>query len=306
MPLKHLLFISAYVLASTTAAVNFYGSGCPDGDYVTCEVPDASDEEVSAALGMFYFSSEIVPESNDLQLDEPLVCGDLASAVVEFVCNDMGGDSTCIPTQPDTDSDSTGAGADTTNTGSGATGDEAEAVSERSLAHLDKRAGAVCEGLTSLCKNQYQSTTGTCADGYEETDYEAEGQDAETWCRKPCTDEEKQVCKDQRCSPQSKKQCDSSGDPRYCADALALCAGSPVKMAEAVCDTKYMSQLFNKFCGDGDRVGAGVEVCVSYDADACTLNDNQYKAFGAELDKKVKISAGLSAVGIFGDYGLDS
>ena len=79
MSLKRLLLIGAYALASTNAAVNFYGAERPDGDYITCEVEGASDEDVSAALGMFYFSGEIVPDSNDLQFNETLGCGDPAS-----------------------------------------------------------------------------------------------------------------------------------------------------------------------------------------------------------------------------------
>lgn len=66
MSLKHLLLMGACVIANTNAAVNFYGAERPGGDYVTCEVLDVSDEDVSAALGMFYFSGGIVPDSNDL------------------------------------------------------------------------------------------------------------------------------------------------------------------------------------------------------------------------------------------------
>lgn len=99
-------------------------------------------KNVSAALGMFYFPSEIVPDSNELQLEEQLVCGDLDSVTAEFACDDLGGDATCVPTR------SANADTGTAGAGSDATEENAEAVSERSLVSLEKCAGAACNKWT--------------------------------------------------------------------------------------------------------------------------------------------------------------
>jgi hypothetical protein len=124
MLLQHLLFVCACTIASTRAAVKFYGSDRPEGDYVTCEVANATDEDVSAGLGMLYFPGEIVPESNDLQFaDEPLVCGDFASVAVEFACSDLGGDAICVPIHTADEAEEDPTGSDDKS---------AEAVEERS------------------------------------------------------------------------------------------------------------------------------------------------------------------------------
>jgi hypothetical protein len=274
MPLKHLLLISAYVLASTNAAVNFYGSERPNGDYVTCEVPDAPDEEVSAALGMLYFPSEVVPESNDLQFNETLVCGDLASIVVEFACYDLGGESTCIPTHAaaDPDSDSADEETDTADAESDTADEETDAVSRRSLTRFEKRAAAECDPYTLKCKNQYQSTTGWCASDYTAETYNVKGYQPDVWCSKPCTDEEIEVCDSQKCG-KGKEQCEKFGDSNDCVQGLTKCAGSPVKMPENLCTTKYMPKGFGIFCKNKDPA------CLAYEDGACTLSAEQYAAY---------------------------
>jgi hypothetical protein len=281
MSLKHLLFIGAYALASTNAAVNFYGSERPDGDYVTCEVPDVSDDEVSAALGMLYFPSEIVPGSNDLQFNETLICGDLASLTVEFVCYDFGGDSTCVPTHDNTDTDADTDADSDADAGVDADSDTDEsntdAVSRRSLAHLEKRAGAACNEWSSECRNQYQSTTGGCASGYQKELYEVQGFSADVWCTKACTDEEEKVCQDQKC-PKSKQDCDKYGSFNACIEALTKCAGSPVTMSEDYCKVKYFSPYFENLCRDKGHA------CVTYQNGACTLNATDYREFVDEVN----------------------
>lgn len=276
MSLKHLLFVGAYVVASAHAAVNFYGSERPDGDYVTCEVPDVSDEDVSAALGILYFPGEVVLDSNDLQFEEPLFCGDLASVAVDFACYDLGGESDCIPAQPDGNADADSDGTET---------NADDKISERSLAHLEKRAGAACDPCTLECKNQYRSTTAFCASDYEKETVPVQGTTGDIWCVKACTDEEAKVCQNQEC-PKGKEQCEKFGYSNDCAKALAKCTGLPVKMPEAVCTTKYMARLFDNFCKNKDPA------CVAYADGTCTLNAVQANAFVEELSKAFKQTIG--------------
>ena len=222
---------------------------------------------------MFYFSGEIVPDSNDLQFNETLVCGDLASVTVEFACYDLDGETDCIPAQTDADAD---ADSDSADADSDTTEENEDAVSKRSLEHLEKRAGATCNEWTLACSNSYQSTTGYCASGYTFKASEVGGQTADIWCAKPCTAEEKKVCQDQKC-PKGKQQCEKFGYSRDCVDALAICAGSPVKMPEDVCTTKYFPGGFEKFCNKKNPP------CLGYEDGACTLSASQFKAFEGHM-----------------------
>lgn len=260
MLLKTALFISACTIATTTAAVKFYGSERPDGDYVTCEVPDVSDEDVSSALSIFYFSGEVVPDSTDLKFDEKLICGDFSSVAVEFACHDLGGESICIPTETEQDDDDA---ADDTDT---------EKVSRRSLTPLTKRAGAACDEYTLECKNQYQSASGACSGDYTKETFELSGYTPDTWCTKPCTKEEKKVCDDQVCG-KGKEQCEKFGYVNDCAKAMVKCAGSPVKMPEKSCTTKYLAPGFGKYCTKKKKT------CVAYEEGSCQLDADAYKAY---------------------------
>jgi len=260
MMLQLLLLVSVYIVARTNAAVNFYGPERPYGDYVSCEVPDVSDDDVSAAL----------------------VCGDLASVTAEFACNDLGGDSTCVPTHSaDTDSGTAGADSD-------ATGEDARAGSKRSLMSLKKRAEAACDEWTLECKNQYQSTTGWCESDYTAQYYDVQGYAKDVWCVKPCTDKEIKACSNQAC-PKAKKQCEESGLLRDCGDALTKCAGSPVKVPENSCNIKWLPRNFAQWCAKKNPA------CMEYKNGACTLNGGQYKAY----EEKAKQILG-SIIGEFG------
>lgn len=238
--------------------MKFYGSERPDGDYVTCEVTEATDEDVSAALSIFYFPGEVVPDSTDLQFDDgPLVCGNFASIAVEFACHDLRGESTCVTEQPETDADANDE-------------EDAEVVSERST--LSRRAEAACDGYTLQCKNQYQSASGACASDYKSESFEVAGNIPDIWCTKPCTEEEKQVCKDKKC-PKSKKSCEKSGYVDDCAKAVIKCSGSPVKMPEKSCTTNYMTPGFTKFCTKKKKQ------CVVYKEGLCELDIDMYTAY---------------------------
>jgi hypothetical protein len=277
MLLHYRLFVSAYAVATTNAAVKIYGSERPKGDYVTCEVPDVTDDEVSAALGMFYFPGEIVQDSTDLQFNETLVCGDFASIATEFACYDLGGESICVPTHPD--QTETDAEEETTDKDSGK-------VSERSPVHLDKRAGGTCNEWTLECKNQHQSTTGWCASDYTAEYFEVKGHTTDVWCSKPCTEEEVKVCQDQKC-PKGKDYCERFGYVSDCAKALTTCVGSPVKMPEKSCTTKYMSGFFESWCKNKEPA------CVAYENGSCQLNAKQYKAFEEYLSEALGGSWGV-------------
>ena len=259
MLLRTVLFVSAYTIATTVAAVNFYGSERPDGDYVTCEVPDVSDEDVSSALSIFYFPGEVVPDSTDLKFDEELFCGDFASVAVEFACHDLGGEATCVPTESEGDDDA----ADDT---------DMEKVSQRSLTRLTKRSGAECDPYTLECKNQYQSTSASCSGDYKAETFEVSGNLPDTWCTKPCTKEEKKVCEDQVCG-KGKEQCEKFGYVNDCAKALVKCAGSPVKMPEKSCTTKYLAPGFGNYCTKTKKT------CVAYEEGSCQLDAAAYKAY---------------------------
>jgi hypothetical protein len=259
MPLQHILFVCAYAIATTNAAVNFYGSDRPDGDYVTCEVTNATDEDVSAALSSFYFPGEVVPDSTDLQFDEELVCGDFASVAVEFACHDLDGESTCISTHTEEDSEP-------------ATEADTEELVGRSVKQLTKRAGATCDEFTLRCKNTYPSSSGFCPSDYTLEAFQVSGYPAETWCTKPCTDEEKLGCQDKRC-PDSKERCEKNDYVHDCARALTYCAGSPIKMPERSCTLKYVAAYFGAYC---ESVGAKG---LTYEEDSCRLNATAYQDY---------------------------
>ena len=270
MLLQHLLFVCACTIASTHAAVKFYGSERPEGDYVTCEVANATDEDVSAGLGMLYFPGEIVPESNDLQFaDEPLVCGDFASVAVEFACSDLGGDAICVPTHTADEAEEDPAGSDDKS---------AEAVEERSLPHLEKRAAASCNQWTLVCTNEYQSTAGGCASDYTKRYYDVEGSTSDVWCTKPCTKDERAACESKECT-KGKAKCEKFGHEHDCAKGLTKCAGFPVKMPESSCTTKYMSRAFTNIC---KKEGPA---CVVYEDGACTLDAGRWKTFTDYVDE---------------------
>jgi hypothetical protein len=280
------LIISAYAIATTNAAVKFYGSERPEGDYVTCTVTNVTDDYVSAGLGMLYFPGEVVPESTDLQFDEPLVCGDFASVAVEFACSDLGGNATCITTHTAEDAeDGADVEDDTVTEDDTATKDDtaekdADTVSKRSPTQLEKRSGAACNQWTSQCRNEYQSTSGWCGSGYKTEYYDVKGYSTDIWCTKPCTDEEVEVCQGQVCT-KGKAYCEKGGYADDCAKALATCPGSPVKMPEDYCTAKYMTPSFYEFC-DGRK-----PACVVYKDGVCTLNADHYAAFVKKLEAQL-------------------
>lgn len=262
--------LCSYIFAGTNAAVTFYGSERPNGDYVTCEVPDFCDEYVSAALGMFYFPSEIVPESNDLQFEDQLVCGDLASVTAESVCHGLGGQSTCVPTHPAETPEEYIAKKD------------AHAVSKRSLTRLAKRAKATCNEYTFRCTNQNQSTTGWCASGYAKEVHSVQGYTADIWCTKRCTDDEGKACKDQE-GLKAKQKCEQNGASEDCATALLLFRGSAIKMPEEACVARNLAYFFELYCQDKSPA------CLAYENGACTLNVGQYDAFQRQFEENAQL-----------------
>jgi hypothetical protein len=280
MLLQHLLFVSAYAIATTNAVVKFYGSERPDGDYVTCEVPDVADEDVYRALAI-YFPAEAVEDEMALEFEEPLMCGDLYSITVEFACHDLGGNSTCIPTDPatdtDTDTDSENDAKDDPDADDETTNTDPEAISERSLTHLSKRTGFHCNEWTGQCQNQYESPSTRCPSGYDKEILEIGGYVPQVWCKKPCTKEERKECKKQGCAGPN-GDCEKTGDRRKCTQALQRCVGLPVKTDEEMCTslqkvTKYGSGFVKVMCKDD-----GTQ-CFSYSDGACTMNEEKWKAY---------------------------
>ena len=140
----------------------------------------------------------------------------------------------------------------------------------------------MCEGLTSLCKNQYQSTTGWCASGYTKEVYSVQGYTADFWCTKRCTDDERKACKDQE-GLKAKQKCEQTGASEYCAAALLLFRGSAIKMPEEACNTGNLPFFFERFCQGKEPA------CLTYENGACTLNVGQYDAFQRQLVEESKL-----------------
>jgi hypothetical protein len=262
--LVNLLLASACSVTSAYAAVNFYGSQRPSGDYVTCSVANVTDDIVSAALST-HFTGEIVANSTDLEFfDEELVCGDFASVAVEFVCHDLGGNSTCIPSHNDTNSDT-----------------NSTATSKRSASLLQKRAsGAQCNEFTLECRNQYQSTTGYCPSDYNKETFAVQGYLSDVWCTKPCTADEEKTCTDQECG-KARADCDKTVSEHYCTSALVKCKGTAVKLRESLCIPQLLGSAFRVYCKSEKLAG------VEYKDGACTLIAADWDGYVKDIEESL-------------------
>jgi hypothetical protein len=68
------------------------------------------------------------------------------------------------------------------------------------------------------------------------------------------------------------------------AKGLTKCVGSPVKMPEKSCTTKYMNNGLDIFCKNKDPA------CVAHKDGACQLSADQVKAFGEKMATRLGLS----------------
>lgn len=237
MLLRQTILAGICLSSTVQAAVKIYGSLRSGGDYVTCQSKTIKDYDISSALAIF-FPGEIIDGSNDLAFREPLACGDEASHIAEFVCQQLHDDmkATCIPKK---------------HCILGIICLSPPQAKKRSIpSNKSKRDGqAKCNEWTNECRNEYQSTSAFCPSGYRKEVFDVGGGNtADVWCSKPCTPAERATCRDKSCT-NPKSKCEG-GDSRYCTEALFHCYGSSapsIKMSRNQCSVNHL-QHFGQDC----------------------------------------------------------
>lgn len=254
MPSFHQIFLlSSYTAAVANAAVLAYGTDGLTGDYVSCDIKNATDTEVAAYLSLLY-PDQVTEDSNDLLFDTVMTCGDSISREFAFSCNDVGGSSLCTSAADGSD------------------------VTKRNEPALAKRA-VKCDIYTGRCTDEYQSGTAGCASGYFREAFQHSGGAIDVWCTKACSDEETSNCTTIKCK-ELKTPCEQTASDKDCVAALIECKGTPVKTTETFCSLDGLpdSTEFAAFCRQK------ILKCVEYKDGQCTLllNDfNDYQRYVA-------------------------
>lgn len=99
---------------------------------------------------LHFYPSQAVDNSTQFEFDEAIACGDDATKSFAFTCDDLGGNSTCIPAS------------------------EATEIANRNTVPFSKR-GVECDKYNGLCRDQYQSQSSFCASGYYRESFEVRG-----------------------------------------------------------------------------------------------------------------------------------
>lgn len=204
------------------------------------------------------YPGQVMQNSTNFQFNNPIVCGDEATLSVGFNCNDLGANSTCIPSLRTT--------------------------KRFQQSPPTKRDGGVqCDQYNGQCRNQYQSTTSFCSSGYKKEAFHVSGYTADILCTKPCTEKEAQSCRNTVCT-RSRGICERPGNGlRICIEALIECRdGVPIKMDESQCMTKWLKngndEGFPAFCKGRESP------CLEYKDGACRLDAFAWEDYVKELE----------------------
>lgn len=206
-----------------------------------------------AALLAISSNAAVVPTTPTQVL---LSCGDEASLSIEFNCNDLGAHSICIPKN------------------STATASRVRRVRRSSPSNSKRDGGAKCDSYSGQCRNQYQSSSGYCSDGYEKEHFGVSGYTQDTWCVKPCTEKEASACHTSVCN-RVRPQCEgryTSSDT--CMEALVECRGNPVKVKQEWCKPEFFGFYGGSIFGGtfDDFCKQQKSNCLEYANGACRLD----------------------------------
>jgi hypothetical protein len=268
---QNIIFTGFALSTTVQAAVNFYGPDRDQGDYVTCQFKDVPDEDVSAFPDFFY-PAQIIDGSNDFAFEKPVECSKGALHDAEEACQDAGGDTTCIPfrkkiclgvfgasvlclSQPSAKRSVLHRSIGRQSTAPVKKSDsELESDERRSVGYaLERRDGAKCDRYTFAFRNEYQSTSGYCSSGYTVETFEVQGSTGDTWCSKPCTDQEVTKCKTKACVL-AKEDCETNKGTTSCEKALLECASHQIKMDQSICNLDHLGS-YGMECTRSGRKG---------------------------------------------------
>ncbi|KAJ3486004.1 hypothetical protein NLG97_g6706 [Lecanicillium saksenae] len=235
--------LSAALAVVASAEVAFYGTQGDSGDYVTCASDDISDAKLIETLGE--------PYQNELEDGKTYF-------------QDLGANATCISANDDDD------------------GMKRRVASPSKLdARADDR--VTCSKYTGQCRDQYQSATNSCDDGYTKQLFSLDGHLPDTWCVRDCEAVDRKSCRGEQCN-YSTELCNRPGSAlKHCSEALSECRGQPVAMPEDRFTGKILHDNFAFF---GSYCKSRRLTCVSYKDGACSVNEDLIREYKEHARKQ--------------------